>query len=65
MAQPNHSPSLLFKNKKYVIVQNLSDHQGYKGEQVTIVRDHPEDYHTVMNDRGDQWYCGFEELQEV
>lgn len=53
------------RKKRYVIVENLSDHVGYDGENVQIIEAHEEDYFTVMNDRGDQWYCGEEELQEV
>jgi hypothetical protein len=53
------------KKKRYTIVQNLDDHRGYNGEEVTIVQEHPEYFFTVMNDRGDQWYCGEEELKEI
>ena len=51
--------------KRYTIVENLEDHVGYKGEEVKITRKHDNDFFTVMNDRGDQWFCGEEELQEV
>src|SRR5690606_24147883 len=54
--------------KRYVIVKNLDDHVGYKGEPVSIseiVSEQPEgNYMTVMNDEGKIWFVGEEELAE-
>jgi len=53
-------------NKKFIIIHNLDDHQGYKGEEVIVVTEHGENYFTVQSTKNNlQWMCGEEELQEV
>jgi len=52
--------------KQYRISENLEDHIGYKGEPVTIVENHPNDYATVTNEEGKkEWFTGMEELTEI
>lgn len=53
------------RKKRYVITQNIEDHEGYNGENVQIIEILVDGYFTVMNDRGDKWYCGEEELTEI
>lgn len=53
------------KKKRYTIVQNIDDHIGYEGQKVQIIEIFEQDYFSVMDDRGNIWYCGEEELQEV
>ena len=53
-------------NKKFIIIHNLDDHQGYKGEEVIVVTEHGENYFTVQSTKNNlQWRGGEEELQEV
>jgi len=55
----------LSKIKRYTIVQNLSDHEGYNGEEVRIIEKFKDDYYMVGNDNGGLWFCGEEELKEL
>jgi len=55
----------LDSKKKYIIVQNLEDHEGYNGEKVIIVHSHSEQFYTACTDSGQKYFCGIEELQEV
>ena len=48
----------LSKIKRYTIVQNLSDHEGYNGEEVRIIEKFKDDYYMVGNDNGGLWFCG-------
>lgn len=47
------------------IVQNLDDHVGYAGEDVTVVKKLPNNYYIVKNDKGTEWCCGLEELNFI
>ena len=47
------------------IVQNLDDHVGYAGEDVTVVKKLPNNFYIVKNDKGQEWHCGFEELNFI
>lgn len=47
------------------IVQNLDDHVGYAGEDVTVVKKLPNNYYMVKNDKGTEWCCGLEELEFI
>lgn len=56
----------LDRTKRYIIVLNLDDHEGYKeGEHVRIVERFRDEYYMVGNDNGGLWHCSAEELQEV
>jgi len=49
----------------YQIVKNIDDFVGYKGQPVKIKGTHEDNYFTVMDSNGNEWYCGEEELQEI
>lgn len=51
--------------KKYRIVANLDDHEGYKGEELKVITNHGNDYYTVQNDKGLTWMVGEEELEII
>lgn len=51
------------KGKEYIIVENVSDHVGYNGEPVTVVKELPENYYLVRNKDGTEWQVGEEEIK--
>ena len=53
------------KGDKVLIVENLDDHVGYKGEELRIVGEEENDYFIVENDKGLRWHPGWEELKLV
>jgi len=49
-----------------IIVKNLDDHTGYKkGEVVEVIAVDDDNYFTVENKKGSQWYVGEEELKII
>ena len=48
--------------KQFIINQNLDDHEGYKGQPVTIDKVYKNDYFDVVDENGNYWYCSLEEL---
>lgn len=50
---------------KYIITENLEDHIGYSGETVTIINELEDNYFEVVNDKGQVWTVGEEEIKEV
>ena len=48
--------------KQFIINQNLDDHEGYKGQPVTINKVYKNDYFDVVDENGNYWYCSLEEL---
>lgn len=53
-------------NRKYIgrvikIIDNLVDHIGYIGEDVTVISVEDNDYLVVENDKGNRWFAGIEE----
>jgi hypothetical protein len=50
------------ETRQYHIVENLEDHEGYKGQPVKVSESHPEDYYTVT-DGTTKWHVGIEEIE--
>lgn len=50
---------------KVVIIKNLDNHEGYKGEVLTVIAADDDNYYHVENKSGKQWYVGEEELRVV
>ena len=56
------------KGDKVIIIENLDDHVGYKGQVLTITEIDEScsalaDFCRVRDDNGNEWYAGEEELQ--
>ena len=51
--------------KRYKIIDNLDDHLGYNGEDVTIHKELSSGYFLVINENGNTWQVGEEEITEI
>ena len=47
---------------KYSITENVQDHEGYKGQLLTKIKELYEDYFIMEDSEGNIWFCGEEEL---
>jgi hypothetical protein len=53
------------RKHKYIISENLDDREEYKGQELTIKRWHKDNYLTLVDIDGKEFFAGREEVMKI